>query len=39
MSAATGDLFTMIDHVGIAVADLDAAVTFYRETYGMRLLH
>lgn len=39
MSAATGDLFTMIDHVGVAVPDLDAAVTFYRETYGMRLLH
>lgn len=32
-------LFTMIDHVGIAVADLDAAVAFYRDTYGMELLH
>jgi catechol-2,3-dioxygenase len=28
-------LFTMIDHVGIAVADLDAAIAFYRDTYGM----
>ncbi|MBK6954709.1 MAG: methylmalonyl-CoA epimerase [Actinomycetales bacterium] len=32
-------LFTMIDHVGIAVADLDAAIAFYRDTYGMQLLH
>ncbi|NYD41286.1 methylmalonyl-CoA epimerase [Nocardioides panaciterrulae] len=32
-------LFTAIDHVGIAVADLDAAIAFYRDTYGMRLAH
>jgi methylmalonyl-CoA/ethylmalonyl-CoA epimerase len=32
-------LFTMIDHVGIAVPDLDAAISFYRDTYGMDLLH
>jgi methylmalonyl-CoA/ethylmalonyl-CoA epimerase len=32
-------LFTAIDHVGIAVADLDAAITFYRDVYGMRLAH
>jgi methylmalonyl-CoA/ethylmalonyl-CoA epimerase len=32
-------LFTAIDHVGIAVPDLDAAITFYEETYGMRLAH
>ncbi len=32
-------LFTMIDHVGIAVADLDAAIAFHRDTYGMQLLH
>ena len=32
-------LFTAIDHVGIAVADLDEAITFYRETFGMRLAH
>jgi methylmalonyl-CoA/ethylmalonyl-CoA epimerase len=32
-------LFTMIDHVGIAVTDLDAAIAFYRHTYGMELLH
>ena len=32
-------LFTAIDHVGIAVPDLDEAIGFYRETFGMRLLH
>ena len=25
-------LFTAIDHVGIAVADLDAAIAFYEQT-------
>jgi methylmalonyl-CoA/ethylmalonyl-CoA epimerase len=33
------DLFTAIDHVGVAVPDLDAAVSFYRDTFGMRLVH
>jgi|SRR5450631_608137 len=33
------DLFTAIDHVGMAVSDLDAAIAFYRDTYGMTLLH
>lgn len=32
-------LFTAIDHVGIAVADLDEAMAFYRDTYGMQVLH
>jgi methylmalonyl-CoA/ethylmalonyl-CoA epimerase len=32
-------LFTQIDHVGVAVPDLDAAIAFYRDTFGMRLLH
>ena len=32
-------LFTAIDHVGIAVADLDEAVAFYRDAYGMQVLH
>ncbi len=32
-------LFTAVDHVGIAVPDLDAAIAFYRDTYGMRVLH
>jgi methylmalonyl-CoA/ethylmalonyl-CoA epimerase len=32
-------LFTAIDHVGIAVADLDVAVAFHRDVLGMRLAH
>ena len=32
-------LFTAIDHVGVAVADLDAAKLFYERTFGMRLVH
>jgi len=33
------DLFTAIDHVGVAVPDLDEAIAFYERTYGMRLAH
>ena len=36
---AVRHLFTAIDHVGIAVPDLDAAIAFYRDTYGMTVLH
>ena len=36
---AAATLFTAIDHVGIAVPDLDAAIAFYEESYGMRLAH
>jgi len=32
-------LFTCIDHVGVAVPDLDAAIAMYREKFGMELLH
>ena len=32
-------LFTAIDHVGIAVADLDEAIAFYRDTFGMAAVH
>jgi len=32
-------LFTAIDHVGIAVADLDVAMAFYRDTFGMETVH
>src|SRR5450631_1812143 len=32
-------MFTRIDHVGVAVADLDTAVAFYEDTFGMRLAH
>jgi methylmalonyl-CoA/ethylmalonyl-CoA epimerase len=35
----SGDLFTAIDHVGVAVRDLDEAIEFYSSTYGMRLAH
>ena len=28
-----------IDHVGIAVPDLDEAMAFYRDAYGMQVLH
>ena len=30
---------TRIDHVGIAVADLDAAIAFYRDTFGVISVH
>ena len=32
-------LFVAIDHVGVAVPDLDEAMAFYRDTYGMQVLH
>ena len=32
-------LFLAIDHVGVAVPDLDEAIAFYRDTFGMRVLH
>nr|WP_214058951.1 methylmalonyl-CoA epimerase [Nocardioides aquaticus] len=32
-------LFTAIDHVGIAVADLDEAKEFYAATFGMHTVH
>ena len=35
----TEPLFTAIDHVGVAVPDLDEAIAFYRDTFGMALLH
>ncbi len=31
--------FEAIDHVGIAVADLDVAIAFYEQAYGMRCVH
>jgi methylmalonyl-CoA/ethylmalonyl-CoA epimerase len=39
MSQQPDPLFTAIDHVGVAVPDLDAAIAFYRDTYGMQLVH
>lgn len=32
-------LFVAIDHVGIAVRDLDGAIGLYEKTFGMRLAH
>lgn len=39
MTGSFTHLFEAIDHVGIAVADLDDAIAFYRDTYGMTLAH
>ncbi len=39
MTAADSGLFTHIDHVGIAVRDLDEAIAFYEEKYGMTMVH
>lgn len=32
-------MFTEINHVGIAVADLDAAIEFYQSSFDMSLVH
>jgi methylmalonyl-CoA/ethylmalonyl-CoA epimerase len=32
-------LFTAIDHVGVAVADMEQAKAFYRDTFGMETVH
>ena len=32
-------LFSRIDHVGIAVPDLDEAIAFYRDTFGVVSVH
>lgn len=32
-------LFSAIDHVGIAVRDMDTALTWYRDTFGMVCVH
>jgi methylmalonyl-CoA/ethylmalonyl-CoA epimerase len=32
-------LFTTIDHVGIAVPDLDEAIAFYAQAYGVHSVH
>jgi methylmalonyl-CoA/ethylmalonyl-CoA epimerase len=39
MSDFVTPLFTAIDHIGVAVPDLDEAIAFYRDTYGMELAH
>lgn len=30
---------TAVDHVGVAVPDLDAAIAFYRDNFGMEVAH
>ena len=37
--AAGAPLFTHIDHVGIAVPDLDEAIAFYARAFGMTVEH
>jgi methylmalonyl-CoA/ethylmalonyl-CoA epimerase len=32
-------VFDRIDHIGVAVADLDAAIALHERTYGMPLVH
>lgn len=32
-------MFTRIDHIGVAVEDLDAAIALYETTYAMTLVH
>ena len=32
-------LFVAVDHVGIAVADLDQAIDWYQDTFGMQAVH
>ena len=39
MSEDSAQLFTKIDHVGIAVPDLDAAIAFYRDRFGIVSVH
>ncbi|OLB76638.1 MAG: methylmalonyl-CoA epimerase [Actinobacteria bacterium 13_2_20CM_2_71_6] len=38
-ASVTGIGLLRIDHVGIAVADLDAAIEFYQRVFGMRCVH
>ncbi len=39
MDDVMSPLLTRIDHVGIAVRDLDQAIARYREVFGLRLAH
>jgi methylmalonyl-CoA epimerase len=32
-------VFTRIDHIGVAVTDLDAALALYEQSYAMELVH
>jgi methylmalonyl-CoA/ethylmalonyl-CoA epimerase len=39
MASDTGIGLLRIDHVGVAVPDLDVAIAFYERTFGMRCVH
>ncbi|OQO93117.1 methylmalonyl-CoA epimerase [Saccharomonospora piscinae] len=39
MQQALRPFVTAVDHVGIAVADLDAAIAFHSETFGLEVAH
>ncbi|WP_243792421.1 methylmalonyl-CoA epimerase [Saccharopolyspora gloriosae] len=39
MYSELSGLITAVDHVGIAVADLDAAIEFQRSTFGLEVTH
>jgi methylmalonyl-CoA epimerase len=32
-------MFARVDHIGVAVEDLDAGIALYRDTYAMELVH
>jgi methylmalonyl-CoA/ethylmalonyl-CoA epimerase len=38
-SAIPEHLLVAVDHIGIAVADLDEAIAFYRDTFGLETVH
>ncbi len=38
-ASVTGIGLTRIDHVGVAVPDLDGAIAFYERVFGMRCVH
>ena len=38
-AGGTGIGLCGIDHVGVAVADLDQAIEFYQRVFGMRCVH
>ncbi|HXW33148.1 MAG TPA: methylmalonyl-CoA epimerase [Acidimicrobiales bacterium] len=38
-SSGTSGLLTEIDHVAIAVNDLDAAIDYYKKTFGAEVVH
>ncbi|KJK37519.1 glyoxalase [Lentzea aerocolonigenes] len=39
MNAELARFVTAIDHVGIAVPDLDVAIAFYRDNFGLEVAH